>query len=245
MLHYAIVGVSFTALAATGWARAAADRKPRSRGDWTVDLSGLFMQGVVVPLVEATVLYAGLCALAPGLKGAAHVPGWAGFLLNFALVDYAYYWNHRLLHGRKLWRFHAVHHTAETLDVWITSRNTLWSPFLIVYVWLNAWGAYLLADPAPFVLGAAVTAALDLWRHSGVSPRRPGPAFELLRAHLITPDEHAWHHSTDRNDVNFGANLNWWDRLHGTYLRPAGRPASLGVKLDWSLRERLLFPVST
>jgi len=38
---------------------------------------------------------------------------------------------------------------------------------------------------------------------------------------VITPHEHAWHHSSARTDVNFGANLSLWDRVHGAYAAHA------------------------
>ena len=62
-------------------------------------------------------------------RGAVEVPSWLAFVISFVVIDYAYYWNHRLLHGA-LWRWHAVHHTASRLDVVVTSRNTLWTPLL-------------------------------------------------------------------------------------------------------------------
>jgi sterol desaturase/sphingolipid hydroxylase (fatty acid hydroxylase superfamily) len=188
-----------------------------------------------------TVLYAALEWLAPAWRGRLAAPPAVGFAASFVAVDYAYYWNHRLLHGATLWRWHAVHHTAAALDVLVTSRNTVWSHFLILYVWVNALGIYLLADPAPFLLGAALTAALDLWRHSEAGPP-PGRLARGLAGVLITPAEHAWHHSAARPGCNFGANLSWWDRLHGTYHRPGRAPAALGLPLGWTLRERLLWP---
>ena len=37
-------------------------------------------------------------------------------VLILALVDFVGYWMHRWLHGRRLWRFHAVHHSSVDLD---------------------------------------------------------------------------------------------------------------------------------
>jgi sterol desaturase/sphingolipid hydroxylase (fatty acid hydroxylase superfamily) len=201
-------------------------RAARTAADWALDLSGLFMQGWVVPLLGAWLFG----QLLPGSRGTLSMPMGASFLLNFVLVDYLYYWNHRLLHG-PLWRFHAVHHTAEQLDVWVTSRNGLLTPFFIVYIWVNGLFVHLLADPRPFLLSAALTAALDVWKHSGVQLDVPG---------LITPDEHRWHHSRERQDVFFGANLKLWDVLHGTTCSTADAPKALGVPLDRSFARKLI-----
>jgi sterol desaturase/sphingolipid hydroxylase (fatty acid hydroxylase superfamily) len=214
----------------------------RSGRDWLLDGSGLVIQGLLVPVLQATVLYVALARIVPAWQGCLPASAWGAFALNVVAVDYAYYWNHRLLHRAGLWRWHAVHHTATRLDVLVTARNTVLSHFLILYVWINALGAFLLADPTGFLFGAACTAALDLWRHSELAPRGEGAAGRLVRLVLITPVEHAWHHSRTRPDCNFGANLCWWDRLHGTYYRPGRPPERLGVGLGWSFLQKLVLP---
>ncbi len=208
----------------------------RTRDEWLVDGAGLIAQGVLVPLLETFAIVALLAAVAPRLRGAIDLSFAEGFLLNFVVIDYAYYWNHRLLHGA-LWRWHVVHHTARKLDVLVTARNTLWTPLLIVYVWLNALALFLLREPAGFLLGMSLTAALDLWRHS---PLRAPRFVSLL---FITPHEHAWHHSRDRTDVNFGANLSVWDRVHGTFGGDVAAPTSLGVDVAGSGWRQLLLGV--
>jgi sterol desaturase/sphingolipid hydroxylase (fatty acid hydroxylase superfamily) len=201
------------------------------------------MQGIIIPLLQATVIYALLTRAFPQLHGSWHLHAWQAFALNFVVVDYLYYWNHRLLHGPRLWRWHAVHHTVENLDVFGTSRNTLWTPFLLVYIWLNAGAVFLLANPAAYLWGAAITATLDLWRHSDLFPQSSRRLHHAIASILITPLEHAWHHSFERTNCNYGANLSWWDRLHGTYKLWAERPSKIGIPLDWPFIRKFLFPV--
>lgn len=216
--------------------------RDRRASEWTLDGSGLLVQGIVVPLLQTTVLYLSLARLAPAWKASIHLSGWAAFLVNFVVIDYAYYWNHRVLHGQVLWRWHAVHHTAREMDVIVTSRNTLGSHFLILYFWINALWMFLLVDPTSYLLAVALTAGLDLWRHSPTYPGKGTLANRLLGTVLITPHEHAWHHSANRTGCNFGANLNWWDKMHGTYYSPPERPARLGIDPGWTFLQRLLWP---
>lgn len=216
--------------------------RPRAAGEWVLDLSGLLAQGVAVPVLQLTLVAGALAALAPGWRGAVDLGLVGGFLVNFVLVDYAYYWNHRALHAGALWRWHAVHHTASALDVLVTARNTLWTPVLILYVWVNGLALFLLADPRGFALAAGVTGLLDLWRHSPWGLSRASWAGRLLGGLLITPHEHGWHHSASRPGCNFGANLSWWDRLHGTYWSPLDSPAGLGLPRRESVTRRLLWP---
>ena len=214
----------------------------RRTEDWILDGSGLVMQGAVIPVLQILVADVVLSTLAPSWRGAVRLDWWAAFLINFVVVDYAYYWNHRLLHTPALWRWHAVHHTAAAMDVLVTSRNTLWTNGMILYLWVNGLGAFLLANPTPYLAAAALTAALDLWRHSAWTPR-PGTSISRgVALILVTPRDHAWHHSASRPGCNFGANLGWWDRLHGTAWSSLEAPPALGIEAGGTLAMRLLWP---
>lgn len=201
----------------------------RGLGEWALDLVNLGVQGTLVPLGGAWLTAALWARVLPG----GWLPlGWVGgFVLNVVGVDYLYYWNHRLLH--RWWPVHRVHHSAPAMDVFVTSRNTVWATGLIVYLWVNGLFVHLLDDGRGFLFGAGLTALLDLWRHS---------TWELPVPGLVRPSDHAWHHSADRHDVNFGANWTWWDRLHGTFWRPGEAPRRLGEPVPLPLWRQLLWP---
>ena len=55
------------------------------------------------------------------------------------------------------------------------------------------------------------------------------------------PIEHAWHHAHKIN-VNYGANLNLFDKIHKTYYYSAKYPDKLGLKNNDSLIKNLFFP---
>jgi sterol desaturase/sphingolipid hydroxylase (fatty acid hydroxylase superfamily) len=217
----------------------------RRANEWGLDLTGLIAQGIIVPLIQTSLIYSVLYSFAPELKGTLNISPLAAFLLNFVAVDYLYYWNHRWLHSRWMWSTHATHHTAEAMDVFITSRNTLWTSLLIVYVWINGLFLFLLHEPAAFLLAASLTASLDLWRHTRFSPRPGSLPHRGLSWLLITPHEHAWHHSRIQSGGNFGANLSLWDRLHRTWFSPATPPENLGIPLPLSWQRKLVFPFVT
>jgi len=209
--------------------------------EWLLDLAGLAVQGWIIPFLQIALVVAGLRWMAPGAEGVFQITGWFGFCLAFVAVDYLYYWNHRLLHGRALWPIHRVHHTVSAMDVLGTARNTLWTSFAIVYLWAHGAMLFLLggAGASGYLAGVTLTVALDLWRHSAVGPRA-GSALSWL---LITPADHAWHHSSGAEEGNYGANLSWWDRLHGTYLVRDSLPATMGVAADrLPLWRQLLWP---
>lgn len=214
----------------------------RNSGEWILDGIGLIFQGVVIPGCQILIIYKMLKISWPNFSGALAMNPYTAFLLNFVIVDYFYYWNHRLLHTGKLWRWHLVHHTASKMDVIVTSRNSLLSHFLILYVWVNGAIIYVLADPTFFILSASLTAAMDLWRHSSLGIARQSMLYRFISSLFITPHEHAWHHSQENLSVNFGANLCIWDKLHGTYYSPANLPDAMGFELKQSLATKLITP---
>lgn len=218
--------------------------KAKSLENWLLDSAGLFVQGMLIPLLQVTVIYQLYHQWLPKSQGYLHGAPILAFLFSFVAVDYLYYWNHRLLHSVFFWNFHQVHHTVTHLDVLGTSRNTLWASFLIVYLWVHSLFLYLLADPTSYLLGVSLTSALDLWRHSQLIIPSTSWLYRYLSPWLILPQEHAWHHSRQFPNCNYGANLKLWDRLHGTYYQSSELPTEIGTATSLNLAKKLLFPFS-
>lgn len=208
--------------------------------DWVLDSCGLVVQGVIVPVLQLTLIHYVYQSL-PFPAACLQLPAIAAFLLSFVVVDYLYYWNHRLLHSRRFWQWHWVHHTVSEMDVLGTSRNTVWTSVLIVYLWVHGLFLYLLQDPTAYAVGVSLTAILDLWRHSRLMPNVW--VQRLLSFWLILPDDHAWHHASHSKPCNYGANLTLWDRLHGTYYASSQPPARLGIPTLLTLPQQLLYPL--
>ena len=212
----------------------------KSLEDWTIDCLNLFIQGTLIPLLQPIFISVILARFFPSFHASLDIGPVASFLLNFVIVDYCYYWNHRLFHRKRFFPVHLVHHTAKQMDVLATSRNTLWTSFFIVYLWANGIFIYLLKEPEGFILAIATTAALDCWRHSTFFTKKLQKFFSS-RLNLITPIDHAWHHSNQLNS-NYGANLNLFDKIHGTYQYHSDFPEKLGVKDGLTFFQKLINP---
>lgn len=241
------MGVALTFGALLLWLLLAAQERAQLRKksgfEWLLDSSNLTIQGTLVPLLQTTVIFGLLQYLWPAGRGAFSVSALTGFALNFFVVDYLYYWNHRLLHHRRLFPLHVVHHTVTQMDVFATSRNSLITSFFIVYLWANGFLLYITDLNAGVLLGMSLSACLDLWKHSSLGKQHPRLLRRLSQLGVMTPLDHAWHHA-QRLQSNYGANLNLYDRLHGTYYASEVFPERLGVKTRLKPWQQLFFPFS-
>ncbi|MGO8700191.1 MAG: sterol desaturase family protein [Limisphaerales bacterium] len=220
-----------------------------------VDLAWYFINS----LVPAAIIAVPLLMLARALRGAdpgglysavALWPLWLKLPVVLLVSDIGAYWGHRALHSFPfLWRFHAIHHSAEDID-WLVSARA--HPFDIVFTRLSALApVYLLGlakasanrlDPVV----ALVTVIGIVWTyfiHANVRFRL-GPLEWLVS----TPAFHHWHHTNDSNrDRNFAAFFPLIDRVFGTAWLPKYWPPVYGIdaKVPPTLAGQLLDPLSS
>ena len=143
-------------------------------------------------------------------------------LLCILVADLAQYWTHRAYHEIPfLWRFHAVHHSAKTMD-WLAgsrqhvleivfTRVCVLAPLFVIGFSEGVINAYILIVGFQAVLN-----------HANVHlPWGP------LKYLIVTPDFHHWHHSSDDEaiDRNYAAHYSFLDYLFGTAVKvPAHKP---------------------
>ena len=203
-----------------------------------VDLGWYFINS----LLPAALIALPLAILARSLDGldpfgfysfVAGWPLWVKMLVAFFVNDVGAYWAHRATHVYPfLWKFHAVHHSAEEMD-WLV--NTRAHPFDMVFTRLaGLTPVYLLGlaqadgrgiDPAV----ALVTVAGTIWTffiHSNVRFR-----FRPLEWLISTPAFHHWHHTKDEHqDRNFAAVFPVIDVIFGTSWLPKYWPPTYGTR---------------
>jgi len=183
---------------------------------------------VGIALIPIAALYGmNLKTIIHGHGALAAQPLWLQGIEIFVAGDFLGYWQHRLFHGHRLWRFHAVHHSSTELD-WLSSVrlhpvNDALSR-LIVAVPLVAAGfnTTVVAFYAPFTTLYAITLHANLnWDY--------GP----LRYVIASPTFHRWHHTSAEEGLerNFSGGLPLWDLLFGTFYMPRGRqPVAFGIR---------------
>jgi sterol desaturase/sphingolipid hydroxylase (fatty acid hydroxylase superfamily) len=145
------------------------------------------------------------------------------------LGDLLVYGFHRACHRFDvLWRFHAVHHSAEHLD-WLAAHREHPLDGLCTQLCQNL-PAFVIGLHVPAVAWLVVLrGAWGIFIHSNV--RMPlGPLGLLLGA----PELHHWHHARGRTRHNFANLAPWLDVLFGTYHRPQGEETyALGLTERW------------
>jgi len=187
---------------------------------WTSNI-GLFIIGSVVDtLVLPIGIYAFALSQAPGFVSRMGLPFAIEVLLTFLVLDLWRYWEHRFFHRIPwLWRVHLVHHSDTQIDVTTSERHHPLEYILGTVVMMALIAALGLPAAAVgvYLLAATVVA---LYSHANL---RLEPSLDrLLRRLVVTPSQHAVHHSDlqPETDSNYGSVLTVWDRLFGTYVDP-------------------------
>ena len=202
------------------------------RYGWRLDATYFFISTILVQLTTyltlkpAVVLFA--WAQFPGVQEAIRSqPLWLQFLEIMVLADFVQYWVHRMFHQIPwLWKFHAVHHSAEVMDWMAGNRLHLVDLALtrsLIYI-----PAFILGfDELPMVAYIVFVSLHSVFIHSNLGFR-----FGWLRYVFATPQFHHWHHGAEPEaiDKNFAVHVPFLDLLFGTFFIPGERwPLHYGV----------------
>ena len=131
--------------------------------------------------------------------------------ISVLLYDAWFYWVHRLLHWRPMYRFHAEHHTSVCPTAWTNHHETIAEALLnqgfytlIVFVLPIPWQLLVLQKLYDQISGMLGHAGYE--HFASPLARTPWP--------LASTVFHDQHHAYFR--FNYGHTLSVWDRLMGT-----------------------------
>ncbi|MFO0613825.1 MAG: sterol desaturase family protein [Polyangiaceae bacterium] len=166
------------------------------------------------------------------------------FLLGLALADLIAYWTHRAFHRvRRLWPFHAVHHSSARLD-WLAAARVHPVNEVVSRAALSLPLVFLGFDWRVFGAAAPALTLYAILLHADVPW-----TFGSLRFVIASPRFHRWHHtSADEGlDRNFAGLFPIWDLLFGTFYMPAHEPTKFGVREDvpTTILGQLAYPFRT
>lgn len=206
------------------------------RNEWREDLFYFLISSMFVQLL-------GFLALAPSAIINDNTNSWDAFrasvaslpwLVQFIIVliasDVVQYWYHRMFHKIPfLWGFHAIHHSAQSMD-WLAGSRM----HFIEIVALRA-----ITSLPLFTLGfspsvmQAYLGFIYIW--SSLLHANIGGNLNWIGQWVATPRFHHWHHGLEDEafDVNFAIHFPWIDKLFGTFHLPNDRwPENYGIPED-------------
>jgi sterol desaturase/sphingolipid hydroxylase (fatty acid hydroxylase superfamily) len=205
--------------------------------DWRVNLAWYFFNGLFTTLflgppalLIAWLIHSALPASVTG--AAAGLPLWARMVAAMIVGEIGFYWGHRWSHESPfLWRFHAVHHSAEHVNFLVNTRG---HPVDMIFTRLCGLTLLYATDltspvgPNPSLVPMLVLFIGSLWSffiHANVRWRL-GPLEEII----ASPAFHHWHHTLeDHKDHNYSSMLPFIDRLFGTFYLPKAWPKDYGT----------------
>ncbi len=152
-------------------------------------------------------------------------------LLCILVADMMQYWTHRAYHEIPfLWKFHAVHHSAKTMD-WIAGSRM--HVLELVFTRVCVLGPLYVFGFEKSVMDMyiIVVGFQAVFNHANVHlPWGP------LKYLIVTPDFHHWHHSSDDAaiDKNYAAHFAFLDYFFRTNVKASERfPQKYGVVGDY------------
>ncbi len=150
---------------------------------------------------------------------------WA-FALTFVVADFAYYWQHRVMHQLPaLWAMHHTHHSSPWMNL-TTALRLNWVAKFISPLFYVPFVLVLGVSPLAFGASLALGLLYQFFLHTEAVGRLGWFEGKLLN----TPSAHRVHHglNPDYIDKNYGGVFVVWDRLFGTYEREV-EPVRYGV----------------
>jgi sterol desaturase/sphingolipid hydroxylase (fatty acid hydroxylase superfamily) len=136
------------------------------------------------------------------------------WFMLFILVDFAFYFEHRIDHYCRLfWAVHVTHHSSEEFNLTTGFRSSVFQP---VYRFIYLTPIALLGfTPLDIVFMYSATQTYGILVHTQYIKKMP----RWFEAVFVSPSHHRVHHASNviYLDKNMGMCLIIWDKLFGTF----------------------------
>jgi Delta7-sterol 5-desaturase len=216
-----LIAASLTAgvvwlLRRTRWATRKIQKRETTRGDLLRDFTASVRTIFVYTVLAVPMVWAYRHGYLQKYTGTLTPLSFAGYLAAMLLAhDTWFYWTHRAMHTKLLYRsFHRFHHLTITPTPW-TSYSFAVPEAAINMLFLPAWLA-VVPSPVPVVFTfLAVMILRNTIAHAGLELHPRGWASHPVLRWISTTTFHDLHHGVSYNH-NYGFYLTWWDKLMGT-----------------------------
>lgn len=135
------------------------------------------------------------------------------------VTDFIGYWVHRLLHTRWFWRFHALHHSPQSLN-WLSGLFGSPVHFILILSGMTVAKVFFyIGESFPVILFMGLFNVIGQHiTHSNIRL----PYSDWLEKFIVTPRLHFVHHNPEEKftNSNYGFYFSFWDYIFGTYQSP-------------------------
>ncbi len=142
------------------------------------------------------------------------------WVIAFVLVDFCFYWSHRMCHQINfLWACHVVHHSSEEMNLTVALRQSATES---LFTWTFYLPLALIGFPWPmWIICYQINLLYQFWVHTQMVGKL-GPAEWVMN----TPSHHRVHHGADEKyiDKNHAGVFIIWDRMFGTFREEEESP---------------------
>ncbi len=162
-----------------------------------------------------------------------------GLLFMDLLGSYAPHWCEH--HVTWMWRFHAIHHTDQHIDVTSANRHHP-GESVIRFVFTIAAAIVIGAPIWLIMLYQSLSLTLSQFNHSNI--QLPKALDRILLLFVCTPNMHHVHHHyrLPYSDTNYGNIFPYWDHLFGTYTVVDNQKLKYGLDTHMTTREVTSIP---
>ena len=191
-------------------------RRPRSI-DYRRELLTSARTVLVYAIVFTPVLWLKSNEFGPGAySGPAGLAVMSAFVVALLIVhDAWFYWTHRLLHTRRLFRlWHRTHHKTVTPTPF-TAYAFDWREAVVQTGMPVIWQLTVPTPNGAFFIFLGIMIVRNVWGHCGTEFHPRGFADHWFWGNFTTTTHHDLHHSGSLG-CNFGLYFTWWDRICGT-----------------------------
>lgn len=207
--------------------------QPILRYEWREDLLYFLISTLFVQTLTYLSLNPSLTALSAttSLDSIRKAIGSQPLILQFFeimfLTDFVQYWFHRTFHRIPwLWKFHAVHHSAQAMD-WLAGSRMHIVEVLLMRATTTLPMYVMGFSEGPLYAYIFFVYLLSVFIHANLRIN-----FGVLNYIIATPRFHHWHHGIEEEaiDVNFAIHFPVIDMMFGTFHMPNDRwPEGYGV----------------
>lgn len=200
----------------TGWASRKIQRREATGADFRREFAASIRSVAVYVAIAMVVIWATHNGWLPQYRGEVAPLAFLGYLAAILVAHDAYfYWAHRAMHTRPLYRrFHRFHHLTITPTAW-TAYSFAIPEAVLMALFVPLYSIFVPTPEPVLFTFLALMILRNTMGHAGLELHPRGWASHPVLKWISTTTHHDLHHGASYSH-NYGFYFTWWDKLMGT-----------------------------